>query len=53
MRIVGRIDAARFKDVADNILTDEVVMTDERIEHIKERHPHDYERFFSYNCFSI
>lgn len=48
MRIVGRIDAARFKDVADNIHTDEVVMTDERIEHIKERHPHDYERFFSY-----
>ena len=38
MRIVGRIDAARFKDVADNIHTDEVVMTDERIEHMEQNH---------------
>ena len=29
-------------------MTDEVVITDERIEHIKEHHPNDYERFSDY-----
>lgn len=26
----------------------EVIITDERIIHIRERHPNDYERFYSY-----
>lgn len=29
-------------------MTDEVVLTDEQIEHIKKRHPQDYERYASY-----
>lgn len=29
-------------------MTDEVILTEERIQHIKERHPNDYERFCSY-----
>lgn len=34
--------------VSDNIRTDEVIITDERIEHIKEHHPNDYERYVGY-----
>ena len=29
-------------------MTDEVIITDERIGHIKERHPNDYEKFAEY-----
>lgn len=29
-------------------MTDEVIITEERIQHIKERHPNDYELFYSY-----
>lgn len=31
-----------------NIVTDEVIITNERIQHIKDRHPNDYERFCGY-----
>lgn len=46
--IVGKIDVKKYQCVTLNIVTDEVVLTDERIEHIKERHPNDYERYCSY-----
>lgn len=45
---VGKIDRNIYKCVTDDIVTDEVIITDERIAHIKERHPNDYERFYSY-----
>ena len=45
---VGKIDRDIYKCITKNIVTDEVIITDERIEHIKERHPNDYERFYSY-----
>lgn len=45
---IGKIDKEIYKCVYDNILTDEVVLTDERILHIKERHPNDYEQFIGY-----
>ena len=32
----------------EDIVTDEVVITDNQIQHIKDRHPNDYERFSSY-----
>ena len=48
VRYVGKIDRGIYSCVAGDILTDEVVMTDERVEHIKERHPGDYERFVGY-----
>ena len=47
VKILGKIDAEIYKVIGE-ILTDEVVITDERIEHIRERHPDDYERFFEY-----
>ena len=45
---VTRLDIEKYKCVAEDIVTDEVIITDERIQHIKERHPDDYERFSAY-----
>lgn len=45
---VGKIDRNIYKCITADIVTDEVIITDERIGHIKERHPNDYERFCSY-----
>ena len=44
----GKIDREIYKCVTDDIVTDEVIITDERIQHIKDRHPDDYERFCGY-----
>jgi hypothetical protein len=48
VRTVGRIDIEKYKVVTDKIQTDEVIITDERIEHIRERHPNDFERYSQY-----
>ena len=48
MNVVGKIDREIYKCITDNITTDEVIITDERIQHIKERHPDDYEKFWAY-----
>lgn len=45
MLIIGTIDRRIYSCVADRILTDEVILTEERIAHIKAHHPEDYERF--------
>lgn len=45
---VGKINRDIYKCITEGIVTDEVIITDERIEHIKERHPNDYERFYTY-----
>lgn len=45
---VGRIERKIYTCITEDIMTDEVIITDERIGHIKERHPNDYERFCSY-----
>ena len=44
MQIVGRIDIEKYRCITENITTDEVIITDERIQHIRERHPGDYEK---------
>lgn len=41
--MVGKIDTEIYKCITDDIVTDEVIITGERIQHIKERHPKDYE----------
>ncbi len=48
VHIIGKIDRDIYKCITEDILTDEVIITDERIGHIKERHPNDYERFCLY-----
>ena len=47
VQYVGKIKEL-FRCVSENITTDEVIITDERVQHIKERHPNDYERFVGY-----
>lgn len=42
------LDPELYRCVSRNIRTREVVITEERIAHIKERHPNDYERFYTY-----
>ena len=48
VHIIGKIDIEKYKCVTEDIKTDEVIITDKQIEHIKERHPNDYERYFNY-----
>lgn len=48
MQVIGKIDIDKYGCVIDDIVTSEVIITDERIQHIKDRHPNDYERFCSY-----
>ena len=48
MHSVGKIDVEIYKCVTEDIQTDEVIITERQIEHIKERHPNDYERYFTY-----
>ncbi len=48
VHIIGKINVEKYKCVTDDIITDEVVITDKQIQHIKERHPNDYERFYKY-----
>ena len=48
MYTIGRIDREIYKCVTKDIATEEVVITDNQIQHIKERHPNDYERFSAY-----
>ena len=45
---IGKIDIEIYKCITEDITTDEVIITDERIGHIKERHPNDYERYCRY-----
>ena len=48
MNIIGKIDIEKYKCVTEDILTDEIVITEPQIAHIKGRHPNDYERYFKY-----
>ena len=48
MRIIGKIDIEKYKCVTEDICTNEVIITDERIQHIKIRHPDDYEKYYGY-----
>ncbi len=48
MHTVGKINRDIYKCVTDDIVTDEVIITDNQIQHIIDRHPNDYERFSQY-----
>lgn len=48
MYLVGKIDIEIYNCITKDITTDEVIITDERIQHIKEHHPNDYEQYYSY-----
>lgn len=48
MYIIGKIDIEKYKCVTPDITTDDVIITNKQIDHIKTHHPNDYERFFTY-----
>lgn len=48
MHYIGKINKEIFKCVTGDIVTDEVIITEKQIEHIKERHPNDFERYYNY-----
>ena len=48
VQFVTRIDISKYKCVSEHIVTDEVVITVERIQHIKGRHPNDFEQYEKY-----
>ena len=48
VHLVGKIDKDIYKCITSDIITDEVIITDERINHIMERHPNDYESYCEY-----
>lgn len=43
-----QLDIEKYKCVTEDIATKEVIITDERIQHIKDRHPNDFERYEKY-----
>lgn len=43
LTVIGKINVDKYKCVTKNITADEVIITDERIDHINKRHPGDYE----------
>lgn len=45
---LGKIDLKTYENVSKDIVTDELIITDERLSHIKERHPEDYEKYLAY-----
>ena len=48
VQTVGRIDIEKYRCITDEIATNEVIITPERIQHIEEHHPGDYEQFVKY-----
>lgn len=48
MHFVGKKDKEIYRCITEDIITDEVIITDERIAHIKERHPNDFEKYCTY-----
>lgn len=47
MYFVGRIDKEIYKCITEDIVTDEVIITDNQIQHIRERHLEAYEQIVS------
>lgn len=45
---VGEIDINKYKCITKDIKSNEVIITDERIQHIKDRHPNDCEKYYGY-----
>ena len=46
--LIGKIDKKIYSCITDDIITDEVIITNERIGHIKQNHPNDYEKYYGY-----
>ena len=48
MQYIGKIDKSKFRLITKDITTNKVILTEKQKQHIKERHPNDYEQYYSY-----
>ena len=48
MKVIGYLDREKYRCMSEHLITNEVIITEERIQHIQERHPGDFERYVSY-----
>lgn len=48
-QLLGKIDITLFEKEFGRIKSDEIIITDERARHIKNRHPEDYALFEQYS----
>jgi len=48
LHFVGKLNKEIFRCISEDIHTDEVIITENQVNHIKERHPSVYENFNSY-----
>ena len=48
MRFVGKLNKEIFRCISEDIRIDEVIITDERIQHVNERHPGEHEKIKEY-----
>jgi len=48
LQIIGKLDKEKLGRYKDKVITDKVVLTAERIRHINEHHPGDYEKYGCY-----
>lgn len=48
MHFVGKLNKEIFRCISEEIRTDEVIITENQINHVKERHPAVYEKFAIY-----
>lgn len=53
LHFVCKLNREIYKVVTEDIACDEVIITDKQIEHIKERHPDDYELFAKYAALAV
>ena len=44
VRFLCKIDRKRYACASENIVSEDVIITDERVQHIQERHPEDFEK---------
>lgn len=50
---LGTIDISLLSETFGNIQTSEIIITNERLQHIYERHPEDYNLFKKYGQSSV
>lgn len=48
MQYIGKLDIEKLGKYRKRVITDEVILTEERIKHIQEHHPGDYEKYGIY-----
>lgn len=48
MHFVGKLNKEIYRCISEEIRTDEVIITEERIQHVNERHPGEHEKIKEY-----